>query len=83
MTVHELKQVERQRWPFTIVSDIVLPFDRIRTVSPDIKVTQALEIMVREDVNQLPVIVNGKLAGVISRGNVLQFLQTQAELKAA
>jgi Zn-dependent protease/CBS domain-containing protein len=83
VTVHELKQVERQRWPFTTVSDIVLPFDRIRTVSPDTKVTQALEIMVREDVNQLPVIANGKLAGVISRGNVLQFLQTQAELKAA
>jgi len=39
--------------------------------------------MVREDVNQLPVVSNGKLVGVISRANVLQFLQTQAELKAA
>jgi predicted transcriptional regulator len=40
-------------------------------------------MMVRDDVNQLPVISNGKLAGVISRGNVLQFLQTREELKAA
>jgi CBS domain-containing protein len=83
VTVHELKEIPRDRWPLTTISQIELPFDRIRTVSPDTNVTQALEIMVREDVNQLPVLSNGKLAGVISRGNVLQFLQTQAELKAA
>jgi Zn-dependent protease len=83
VTVHELKEIPRDRWPFTTISQIELPFDLIRTVSPDTNVTQALEIMVREDVNQLPVLSNGKLAGVISRGNVLQFLQTQAELKAA
>ena len=83
VTVRELKQVERERWPTTTVSQIRLPFDRIRTVSPDMDVTQALQIMLREDVNQLPVISNGKLAGVISRADILQFLQTQAELKAA
>jgi len=33
--------------------------------------------------NQLPVISNGELVGVISRSQVLQFLQTRAELKAA
>jgi Zn-dependent protease len=83
VTVHELKQIERDRWPFTTVAQIAVPFERMRTVSPDTNITQALEFMVREDVNQLPVISNGKLAGVISRGHVLQFLQTQAELKAA
>jgi len=83
VTVHELKHVDRQRWPFTTVSEIALSFDRIRTVSPDMDVTQALQIMLREDVNQLPVISNGKLAGVISRGHILQFIQTRAELKAA
>jgi len=83
VTVRELKQVERERWPTTTVSQITLPFDRIRTVSPDTDVTQALQIMLREDMNQLPVISNGKLAGVISRADILQFLQTQAELKAA
>lgn len=83
VTVHELKKIERERWLSTRVSEIVIPFNRMRTVSPDTNITQALELMVREDVNQLPVISNGQLAGVISRGHVLQFLQTQAELKAA
>jgi len=83
LTAHELKQIPRARWPFTTVSEIAHPFARVRTVSPDTDVTQALQLMVREDVNQLPVVSNGKLVGVLSRANVLQFLQTQAELKAA
>jgi Zn-dependent protease/predicted transcriptional regulator len=83
ITIHELKQVERERWPLTTVAEIARPFDRVRTVSPDTNVTRALELMVREDVNQLPVISNGRLTGVVSRGQVLQFLQTRSELKAA
>jgi len=36
--------------------------------------------MSREDMNQLPVISDGHLEGVFSRGHVLRFLSTQAEL---
>ncbi len=32
------------------------------------------------DVNQLPVVRDGLLEGIISRGNILQFLYTRAEL---
>ena len=42
---------------------------------------QALEMMSREDVNQLPVVLNGSVAGIISRGDLLRLLQTRAELQ--
>jgi len=83
VTMNELKRVERGRWPFTTVAQIARPLEKVRTVSPDTPLTQVLELMVKEDVNQLPVIANGEIAGVISRSHVLQFLQTRAELKAA
>jgi CBS domain-containing protein len=70
-------------WPFTKVAEIAVPFDRLRTVSPDTSVTQALAVMVREDVNQLPVVSDARLIGIVSRGNVLQFFQTQSETEAA
>jgi hypothetical protein len=38
--------------------------------------------MGRDDVNQLPVMSDHHVEGVISRGNVLQFLQTRAELSS-
>jgi|SRR5262245_14577168 len=83
VTINELKQVEPDRWPFTTVAQIVVPLQRVRTVLPDTPLNRALELMTAEDVNQLPVISNGELVGVISRSQVLQFLQTRAELKAA
>jgi CBS domain-containing protein len=38
--------------------------------------------MGREDLNQVPVIANGRLAGILSRAHVLDYLRTRAEMKA-
>jgi len=83
LTINELKQVRPERWPFTTLAQIAIPFEKVRTVSPDTPVSEAVQLMADADLNQLPVMSNGRLLGVISRSDVLQFLQTQAELKAA
>jgi Zn-dependent protease len=80
ITPHEVKAVPRTRWPYTTVNEVMQPLDRLHTVRPDTSVTQALETMGREDVNQLPVIKDGRIAGIISRGHILRTLQTRAEL---
>lgn len=80
VTPHEIKQLERQRWPYTTLYDIMVPFDQLHTVSPSTPVMEALETMGRDDVNQLPVVTGTHLDGIITRANVLQFLQTRAEL---
>jgi CBS domain-containing protein len=54
--------------------------ESLRTVGPERPVAEALEMMGREDVNQIPVVQNGNLAGIISRGHILRVLQTRAEL---
>src|SRR5262249_19722818 len=56
ITPHEIKAVERQRWPYTTVADVMLPIDNVHTVAPSTPVMEALETMGRDDVNQLPVI---------------------------
>jgi Zn-dependent protease len=80
VTPHEVKEVERGRWPYMTVDEVMRPLDRLRTVRPETPVIEALEAMGREDVNQLPVVRDGSLAGVIARGHILRFLQTRAEL---
>ena len=42
---------------------------------------EALETMGREYVNQLPVMSNGQIEGIVSRAQVLQVLRSRAELK--
>ena len=82
VTPHEVKQVERARWPFTNLRDIMRPLEELRTVTPETPLTSALEMMSRRDFNQLPVVSNGHLAGVLSRAQLLSFLQTRVELQA-
>jgi len=80
VTPHEVKDIERTRWPQTTVRDVMVPLDRLHSVQPATPVTEALERMGREDVNQLFVLSNRHLDGIISRGNILRVLQTRAEL---
>src|SRR5262244_3157191 len=64
ITTHEVKKVDRERWSQTSVQSVMRPLSQLRTVAPETPAIQALELMGREDMNQLPVISNGRLQGV-------------------
>jgi Zn-dependent protease/CBS domain-containing protein len=80
VTPHEVKEVARKRWPYTTVGDIMRPLDKLHAVDPGTPVADALESMGRDDINQLPVVSDHRLEGVISRSQVLRLLQARAEL---
>jgi Zn-dependent protease/CBS domain-containing protein len=81
VTLHEVKQVDRAKWPFTTLRDIMLALHDLRSVKPDAPLASALESMSRYDLNDLPVVSDGHLEGMLSRGQVLNYLQTHAELR--
>jgi Zn-dependent protease/predicted transcriptional regulator len=80
VTPHEIKHLERSRWPYMTLYDVMRPLDQVHTVTPSTPVMEALETMGRDDVNQLPVLTGNHLDGIVTRANVLQFLRTRAEL---
>jgi hypothetical protein len=80
VTPQEIKGTDHARWPYITVAEVMRPVDKLRAVTPDTPVSEAMEIMAREDVNQLPVVKDGHVEGFISRGGVLRLLQTRAEL---
>ena len=80
ITPHEVKAIDRGRWPYTTVGDVMRSLETLRSVGPERPVAEALEMMGREDVNQMPVVQHGSLAGIISRGHIVRVLQTRAEL---
>ncbi len=81
ITPHEVKDVNRQEWPQLSVHEAMLPLTKLHAVKPGTSLTEALETMGREDVNQLPVMSNNHLDGIISRGHILRLLQTRVELQ--
>jgi Zn-dependent protease/predicted transcriptional regulator len=81
ITPNEVKGVERTLWPTTRIDSVMRPLQQLRIVTPATPAIEALEVMSREDVNQLPVVSNGRLEGVFSRAHVLRFLQIRDELQ--
>src|SRR6202021_2294220 len=80
VTPHEIKEIDRARWPYTTLSDIMRPLDELHTVPPGTSLKKALEIMGKEDLNQLPVMTNGHLDGILSRAHIVDYLRTRADL---
>ena len=71
ITLNEVKTIPQARWPFTTVYDVMVPLERLRTVTPETPVPEALEIIGRENIHQLPVVSNGHLEGMISRDQIM------------
>jgi Zn-dependent protease/CBS domain-containing protein len=81
VTSHEIRQVNRSQWPVTLVDSVMRPLEGLHAVPPDTPLGNALQVMAKENVNQLPVMSNSHLDGVLSRAEVLNYLQTRAELE--
>jgi Zn-dependent protease/predicted transcriptional regulator len=80
ITPQEIRHIPHAQWPYKTLDLVMRPLEQLRTVTIDTPVIKALEIMGRDDVNQLPVMLNGALEGIVSRSHILQLLQTKAEL---
>ncbi|HUO17002.1 MAG TPA: site-2 protease family protein [Verrucomicrobiae bacterium] len=75
VTPNEVRGVSRENWGQTSVQSVMKPLGNLRTVPPDMPAVQAVELMSRENLNQLAVVSDGKLLGIFSRGQILRFLQ--------
>jgi len=80
ITPYDLRETDRTSWLYTTVEQVMQRLDQLRAITPDTPVSEAIEIMDRQDVNELPVVEKGRIEGFISRGGVLRLLQTRAAL---
>ena len=82
MTLHRIKEVPRDRWSVTSAAQIAKPLDELKRLKPETGLWTALQEMDRDGVNQLPVIEDGRIIGMLSRDDLISFLRTLRELGA-
>lgn len=82
ITLHRIKEVPRAEWPTTRAVQVMLPIEKMKRIRPDEELWTALEQMDRDGVNQLPVMTDGRMVGMLSREDVITFLRTLQELSA-
>jgi len=76
----DIKKIARNRWQFTKVGEMLTPSSQLEAVSPDEPVLAVLQKITSRDVNQLPVVENNKLIGLVSRSDILLWLQTHLDM---
>lgn len=82
ITPNEVRKIDRDLWPQTSIHAAMRSLDEIHSVPPDSPVMNAMEMMANEDVNQLPVMSEGHLEGIISRAHILQVLRSREILSS-
>lgn len=74
-TLSDLRRVGQEDWRATPVSEIMTPAARLVTVAPSGDLRQAVGLLAINRFHQLPVIDRGRLAGMLERDHVIQYLQ--------
>jgi Zn-dependent protease len=80
LTIHHLKGIPRSDWPTMTAAQAMIPAGQMKRLRPDGELWTALEEMDRDGVNQLPVMVDGQIQGMLSREDVVGYLRTLREL---
>ncbi|MFC1875029.1 site-2 protease family protein [Chloroflexota bacterium] len=80
VTLQNVRIFPRRQWADKIVADVMTTLDRIRWVQPDDDLASILKILTEQDVNQLPVVEDGNIVGMVGRDNLLSFMNIRNRL---
>ena len=79
VSLTDVKKVDRDRWPDTPVRDIMTPMP-VLSVEPQEDLSVALELLATNSIHQSPVLYEGRLIGMITRADIIEYLHRRKEL---
>ena len=82
LTIHSIKDVPRSSWPETTAAQAMVPLEKLSKIDPNAELGTALEKMGRDGINQMPVVSGNRVVGMLSRGDIVRYLQTLEEVHA-
>ena len=80
VALHNIKSVSQQKWEMTQVKEIMTPVDKLNVAHLDQDALSILEQMDENDINQMPVVSEGRVIGLVDRNNLIRLLRTRSEL---
>jgi CBS domain-containing protein len=80
ITLHNIKAIPRDLWNMKTVREVMTPFDNLKRVRPNDEIFSVLRILTEDDINQVPVVQDNKIVGMIGRDNLLSFIDVRSGL---
>lgn len=83
VTLRGLSQVPRDRWDWASITEVMVPWSELTTVTPDTDLLEAIKLMDDRQIAQVPVVRDNSVVGLLTREEVMHFLRMRMELAAA
>ena len=80
VTMSSVRSIPREKRDFERVSQAMVPFERTITVSPTTSAIDALQIMAKNGVGRLVVMDGDRIAGMLTRGDLMKTMKARQEL---
>jgi Zn-dependent protease len=80
ITLSDIRHIPHDEWAQTLVGMTMTPLEKLHAVSPQQSLNEVLPLMVNRDVNQVPVVTDGRLVGVVSREDIMRFVEIRRGL---
>lgn len=80
VSVHDVRAVERRQWPFKTVREIMTPISQVKRVRPDDDLSSVMQLLTEQEVNQVPVVADDAVVGMVTRESLLYFIHLRGEL---
>lgn len=74
ISLTDIRKINREQWSNTTVGDLMTPASKITKITPNGDAAEALFTLARHNLNQLPVVENGTIRGLIRREDLLRWL---------
>jgi Zn-dependent protease len=80
LTLRDISAIPQQKWRFTTAEQAMMPSNRLASVNPNTDLLEALQLMDNSNIAQVPVLVDDRLVGMLSREQILRYLRLRSEL---
>jgi CBS domain-containing protein len=80
VSLTDIRQIPREQWAQTPIWQVMVPRNRLIVTSPQQRLSEALRLMVRHNIHQVPVVQDERLVGMMSRETIMRFLEVRRGL---
>jgi Zn-dependent protease len=74
LTLHNVRKIPREQWGTTTLAQVMLPMDEVKVTTPSTGLVQVLDAMGADGVNQMPVMADGQIEGMLRREDIVNYL---------
>jgi CBS domain-containing protein len=83
VSLEGVKAISKELWGFKQVRDIMTPVEMVPCLKAADDATEALSRMLSGDLEQMPVVDNGRFLGVVSRRDIMNLFKIKSDLGVA